>query len=273
MSKQLTSILLVNYNGAIFLKDCIESIHKSFQSLLYEIVLLDNASSDNSLQIIEENFPEVILIKSPENLGFSKGNNIAFHKAKGKNILLLNTDTILLSPMQEVVDFLENNPETGVVGIKMVDKNGNYRKSAGHFPSPLRLLQLKRLYLSQNGFADGNFDKTTKSLKADWIEGSFLLTSRSNWEQVGGLDEDYFMYIEDMDFCKKVSLLNKNNVYLPNFQYIHYGGFNHSKEHLLRAGLIRYSNKFFSGITKKFAIIAVKLNHALKKKYAKKTTS
>lgn len=266
-----TSILLVNYNGSIFLEDCIRSIHAGFKGLSYEILLLDNASKDDSLALLQTRFPEVIVIKSEENLGFAKGNNRAFQEAKGTYILLLNTDTILLSHLSPAIQALEKDEGIGIVGIKMVDKQHKYRKSAGHFPSPKRLLRLKRLYVTENGFENGNFHET--HYEVDWIEGSFLLTSRAIYERVGGLSEDYFMYVEDVDFCKKVALLNKKRVYLPQLHYIHYGGFNSSKEQLLKDGLILYCRKFLKGIKKIMAIIAIKLNHAIKQKYAEKTTS
>lgn len=266
------SVIIVNYNGLKHLKGCLDSVYAQLKSISFEIILFDNHSSDGSCDFIKTNYPEVQLIESTENLGFSKGNNKAVQFSKGKNIVLINADTVLLSSLSEAIQILEQDSSVGIIGFKMLDAHKNYRKSAGHFPSPIRLLRLKSLYFSNHNFENGNFDKEKTQLEVDWVEGSLLVTTRAIWDQVGGLDENYFMYVEDIDFCKKVSLLNKKRIYLPHSSYIHFGGFTSSKEYLLKKGLVLYSNKFFNGIQKKMAIIAIEINQAIKKVYAKKTT-
>jgi GT2 family glycosyltransferase len=266
------SVIIVNYNGLKHLKGCLDSLYTQLKSISFEILLLDNHSSDGSCDFIKMNYPKVQLIQSTENLGFSKGNNKAAQFSKGKNIALINADTVLLSSLSEAVQVLEQDSGVGIIGYKMLDEHKNYRKSAGHFPSPKRLLRLKTLYFSEQNFDDGNFSKEKTQLEVDWVEGSLMVTTKEIWNQVGGLDETYFMYVEDIDFCKKVSLLNKKIIYLPHASYIHFGGFTSSKEYLLKKGLIVYSNKFFNGIQKKMAIIAIEINQAIKKIYVKKTT-
>ena len=263
------SIIIVNYNGRRFLEDCIYSIEDKCKSIAHEIILVDNNSSDDSILIIEEQFPQIILIKNKTNVGFAAGNNIGVKNSKGKYILLLNNDTLLVDDLKPAIDLLRTEQTIGTIGIKMLDKNKGYRQSAGYFPTPLRLLKLKSMLIHSNGFDDGTFDESIPFFSVDWIEASFLLTRRKLWEELKGMDETFFMYAEDIDYCKRVSALKKKTVYLPSLSYIHFGGFNVKRNKLLKKGLIHYVNNHFSGMRKWISRLNIELNFFVKE-YVKK---
>jgi GT2 family glycosyltransferase len=255
------SIIIVNYNGEKYLADCLESVRKQCQGITYEIIIVDNQSTDNSLEIIEDYYPESILIRNITNEGFAKANNIGVKKSKGKFILLLNNDTVLLDNLRPAVNMLSENA-VGAVGIKMLDSKKKYRKSIGYFPNPLSLFKLSLLTKNRNGFSTGDFNETT--YEVDWIEASFLLTKRSLWDQVGGLCEDYFMYVEDVDFSKRLSRIKKKRIYFNKISYIHYGGFNPTREKLLIDGYFTYINNFHKNPTKAVYKICLTLNKFIK---------
>ena len=135
------SIIIVNYNGKLFLKDCIESIKIYCSSISYEIIIVDNNSKDGSQEFIKSNYSEIKLFAEKDNLGFGKANNLGVNKAIGENILLLNNDTILLNDIKPVIEESKKK-ENGIIGVKMLDGNKQYTPSVGKFPKPLDLLKL-----------------------------------------------------------------------------------------------------------------------------------
>lgn len=243
MKNKTLSIIIVNYNGGKFLKDCLNSIYKNCINENFEIIIVDNNSSDNSISIIKEFYSDCILIQSKKNLGFAKGNNLGVKNCSGKYVLLLNNDTILLDDITPSINILEKNKEIGLLGIKMLDKDLKYEKSAGKFPNLLSLLFFSKLFFNKKSFSSGVFSKDI--IEVDWIQGSFLLTKKSLYSEVKGLDDDYFMYVEDVDFCKKIEKLNKKRVYYSKQSYIHFGGFNSSRKKMLIDGYVLYVKKHF----------------------------
>ena len=256
------SIIIVNYNGVIYLKNCIDSIKKHTKGINYEIIIVDNASTDNSVSLIKENYGnDVILIPSETNLGFSKGNNVGAKNATGDYILLLNNDTVIQDDLILAFEKLQE-ANVGALGIKMFGKNKEYRNSVGYFPNPLRLLKLYKLYKMDEGFAKGDFSKN--SYEVNWIEASFLIVKKNVWDLIEGFDEDYFMYVEDIDLCKKIHLMNFRVIYLPSLKYIHFGGYNVSREGYLKKGFKTYSKKHFSFPLKQLSLLSIFLNFTFK---------
>jgi GT2 family glycosyltransferase len=253
------SIIIVNYNGETYLEDCINSIYTYCSFIDYEVIIVDNNSTDNSVSLIKNKYPKIKLIESIENLGFARGNNLAVKNSSGKNILLLNNDTILLEDISIALEELSKE-NVGIVSIKMLGKNKQYRKSAGNFPTISSLIFFTKLHLKNYGFETGNFIKDT--IEVDWLEGSFLLTKKEYFIKVGGLSEDYFMYVEDVDFCKKIALLGKKRIFITNISYIHYGGFNKRRQFRLIDGYKIYVNKYFNNM-KFLAIIILNLKKQL----------
>ncbi|MCI2228619.1 glycosyltransferase family 2 protein [Polaribacter sp. MSW13] len=263
MKQKELSIVIVNYNGESYLEDCINSIYKYCSSIDFEIVIVDNKSTDNSVALLKNQYPEINLIESKDNLGFAGGNNLAVKKSLGENILLLNNDTILLQDISPAVKELKKK-KTGIVGIKMLNAKKEYLTSVGKFPNALSLLKFSWLEDKRQEFLIGDFSK--ERYLVDWVTGAFLLTTKKIWNQVKGLDEDYFMYVEDVDFCKKVSKLNYSVVFLPTLSYIHFVGFNKTREIKLIKGYNLYSSKHFNFVNSILAKICLKINYVYKKR-------
>jgi len=264
----MVSVIIVNYNGENFLVECLESIQEKCVNMSYEVIMVDNDSTDGSLTLVKENFPWVKLIESNENLGFAKGNNLGVAESQGEYILLLNNDTVLLDGWESLLDCFSDE-SVGSIGIKMLGGEKEHRKSVGYFPSPYRLFKLALLNVPLSRLE--NLERSSDLIhKVDWVEGSFILTTRENWDMVNGLDESYFMYAEDVSFCKKMQLKNKYTYYAPLYSYIHYGGYNHSREYLLKTGLSLFVAQFYSGLYLKLCQASIFFNFnvvkALKRK-------
>ncbi|WP_262732434.1 glycosyltransferase family 2 protein [Gaetbulibacter sp. NE] len=258
------SIIIVNYNGEKYLSDCLESIEKQCQGFSYEIIIWDNDSKDNSIEFLQDNYIDKIkLIASKDNLGFAGGNNAAAKYAKGKYLLLLNNDTILLKSPKIAIKLMEKESNVGVVGMKMLGSEKEYRYSAGRYPNPIRLLKLSLLFEKRGSFKTGRFKtKTPKTI--DWIEGSFLLTKIDIWKKLKGLDERFFMYAEDIDYCKRVNNLGYLLKYIPISGYIHYGGYGDSRQHMLKKSLNLYVDIHINGISKILSKLALIINFKFK---------
>lgn len=256
------SVIIVNYNGIQFLENCLISLQEKLKMINHEVVVIDNNSADNSCPYIKKNFPDVKLIESKINHGFGKGNNEAVKYAKGKYVLLFNNDTILLDDISPAIELLEKDPSIGVVGINMLDKNKNYLPAAGVFPNILNMLRFKKLYDSRKEFITGNFKKDR--YKVGWLAGSFLLLKKETYNQINGFDEDYFMYVEDVDFSKKIDNIGKSRVFIPSLQYIHFVGFNKKKNLQLVKGYKIYLKKHFQGLYYLLMFLALSISKSVK---------
>jgi GT2 family glycosyltransferase len=213
------SILLVSHNSKHFLADCLESIAR-FAPSGTEVVLADNASSDGSAEFVAREFPWVKTMQLHSNLGFSAANNLAAKQARGRFLLLLNPDTRLIAPIAPALHWLESHEKYALLTINMLNTERVPIACTGRFPSPLRLILLRKMLLSPALFSE------SYAYDVDWVQGSFLLVRVEQWSALGGLDENYFMYVEDVDFCKRVCDRGWKCAYLPQVSYIHFGGFN-----------------------------------------------
>lgn len=235
------SVLLVNYNGMRYLADCLKSISR-FAPPETEVILVDNGSTDGSVDFILRHYPWVRVIQSQQNLGFSAGNNLAGKDARGQFILLLNVDAELLEPILPVIDWFEANTECGALTINMVDGKRIARACTGRFPSPARLALLRKMLVQPNEYSE------TRAHLVDWVQGSFLLTRADNWRNLRGLDESHFMYAEDVDFCKRVFDSGLRCAYLPQVKYLHWGGYNPSRVLERTDGLCLYISHHMKGL-------------------------
>lgn len=257
------SVIIVNYNGIQFLENCLNSLKERLKTINYEIIIIDNNSSDNSCVFLKQNFPEVVLIESKINYGFGKGNNEAVKYAKGKYLLLFNNDTILLDDISPAITLLEEEPSIGVIGINMLDKNKSYLPVAGTFPNLSNMLRFRKLYDCRKDFVDGNF--ILESYEVDWLGGSFLLLKKDTYRDINGFDEDYFMYVEDVDFCKKIANKNLKRIFLSNLNYIHFVGFNKQKNSALVKGYRIYLKKHHNGLMFVMISLMLTINSVIKK--------
>lgn len=262
MTKEL-SVIIVNYNGQKYFEACFKSIKSKLSNIDYEIIVLDNCSQDDSASYIKENYPEIILLESNINLGFGKGNNEAVKHAKGNNILLLNNDTILLDPLDKPLNLLDSDLSIGVIGINMLNGAEKYINAAGNFPNSVNLFWMKYTFLINKEFSTGLFSKDEYSV--DWLTGSFLLLRKDVYQRINGFDEDYFLYVEDVDLCKKIQKIGLKRIFLTRFSYIHFVGFNKSKNHLLIKGYKIFISKHYKGIYKLLCTIALLINTSIKK--------
>jgi GT2 family glycosyltransferase len=260
------SIIIVNYNGKHYLKKCLESIAIHCALFLYEIIIVDNNSTDGSQEYIKLNYPNVKLFAENQNLGFGKANNLGAEKSIGKNLLLLNNDTILLENIHPALNMAKKQ-DVGAVGIKMYNGDMKYTPSVGKFPKSLDLIKLSNLGEKRKEFITGDFKKD--SYKVDWISGSFMIIKKTDWNLVNGFDEDFFMYVEDVDLCKRIHNLGKKIIFFPNISYIHYVGFNSSRELTLINGYNLYSAKHFNSINNFLAKTCLTINYGYKKCFKK----
>ncbi len=226
----LVSVVIVNYNGARFIRDCLESVAKHVE-LPHEVIVVDNASGDESCEIVSEEFPEVRLIALEDNYGFSCGNNIGARAASGRYLLLLNVDTVLESSIAPAIEMLESDEKIGVLGSRLSYADGSLQPSIGYEHTALRLtlswLGLGRFKSAPRIFkrfepSPAYYDKVRRDL--DWVSGAFLITPLSLWGRLNGLDEAYFMYIEDVDYCKRAREAGFEVCYTPSVRVTHYEG-------------------------------------------------
>ena len=226
------SIIIVSYNTSDFLKECLESIKKNTEGLNYEIIVVDNASSDNSLQVLRAKFPDVLVIKKQENIGFSKANNLGIEKSKGRYVLFLNPDTVVYKDsLLGMVKFMDEHKEAGAATCKLVMPDGRL-DDASHrgFPNPWNSLSyffgLSKLFPKSrlfSGYSLGFMD-FSKIHEIDACAGAFMMVRQQAGEKIGWWDEDYFFYGEDLEFCFRLKEKGWKIYFVPSVSALHYKG-------------------------------------------------
>jgi len=241
------SIIIVNYNTKELLLDCLGSIKKNTKKISYEIILVDNASTDGSIEILRRlKSPDVKIVLNRQNLGFSKANNQGIKIAKGRYVLLLNSDTKVQDGiLDEMIEYMDESPKTGVAGCALKNQDGSLQATGGYFPTlfrvaswmlflddiplldklikPFHPMHEKSFFYKGEGFF-------TKASERDWVTGAFFLVKKEVFEQVGLLDEDYFMYTEEVDFCFRAKEKGWQVWYLPKWAIVHLGGASSASE-------------------------------------------
>ncbi len=226
------SIVVVNYNVEFFLEQCLNSVRKSLEKVSGEVYVVDNYSIDGSVEMVREKFPEFHLIPNKENLGFSKANNQAMRLAKGEYILLLNPDTVVEEDsFQKVIDFMDEHPEAGGLGVKMVDGKGRFLpESKRGLPTPgvafFKIFGFSHLFPKSKLFGQYHlgFLNENEVHKVDILSGAFMLMRKEALDKVGLLDEAFFMYGEDIDLSYRITQGGYSNYYFPKTSIIHYKG-------------------------------------------------
>ena len=213
--------------------ECFRALRASKDTFRKEILFVDNGSVDGTPDYVAEHFPEVTLIRSPTNLGFIRANNLAYRQARGKYILMLNSDAFVSeNTLQETVDYMRQHPETGVVGARLVGRDGVLQPSARYFPTPLKMFLNQVGLLSKVPFL-GPLDDLTwdhKSVRdCDWVVGCYLLARKDLVDATGFfLREDFFMYNDDNDLCLRIKRMGYRVTFYP-VDCIHLGGANMKK--------------------------------------------
>lgn len=226
------SVVIVSYNVSHYLRLCLESVFKAARGHCIEVFVVDNASSDDSVNMVKEYFPQVRLIENQQNIGFSKANNLAIKEAKGKYLLLLNPDTILPETIFDTcLKIMREHPEVAAAGIRMIDGRGQYLpESKRGLPTPLvsffKISGLYRLFPNSkvvNKYYLGN----TSPCENQYIEvlaGAFMFVKRDVASEVGYLPEEYFMYGEDVDFSYQILQKGYKNYYIAEDKILHFKG-------------------------------------------------
>ena len=230
------SIIIVNYNTFTLTKQTIESVLCKKYNFTYEILLVDNASSDGSIEALEGYFKEesenelIHIIKNTENLGFAKANNIGMRMAKGEYILLLNSDTEVEDDcLEQCIEQMEQNKNLGALGCKVVLPNGTLDHACKRgFPTPKASLYYFLKWDKKDPMKYGQYDALhlgeDEVGEVDALMGAFMLMPRKVLDKVGLLDEDFFMYGEDIDLCFRIKAAGYSILYYPKARITHYKG-------------------------------------------------
>jgi GT2 family glycosyltransferase len=223
------SVIILNWNAKEWLERCIGSVlAQETGGREFEVWLVDNASTDGSAEFASERFPGIRIERIPQNLGFAAGNNAAIPRAAGKNVLLLNPDTEThAGALGALLDFLEAHPKCGVVGPKLLNADGSLQYSCRRYPSLeaglFRNTPLGKLFPQNKATRDYLMKDVShdEPMQVDWVSGAAMLVRREVFDQIGLLDEAFFMYVEDVDFCRRAHDAGWEVWYEPNAVITH----------------------------------------------------
>ncbi len=225
------SIVIVTWNCKKFTGECLDSLHAYRNDPQAEIIVVDNASSDGTPELVRDSYPEVTLVQTGKNLGFAKGNNVGIRMSTGKYIFLINPDVKVLDGcIERMISYMAENPKIGLLGPRMLGVDGKSARSYMGAPTLWR-------FFCRALFLDALFPKSKllggylmpyfngdRIAEVDVLNGWFWMTRREALEQVGLLDESLFMYGDDLDWCKRFHKVGWKIVYFPEVESIHYGG-------------------------------------------------
>ena len=227
------SIIIVSWNVKGLLRRCLDSIFQHPTSnLQFEVIVVDNASSDGSVEMVRAEFPQVRLMANEENLGFTRANNQGIAASRGRYVLLLNPDTeVLGDALGAMVDYMDVHPDVGALGPMLLNPDGSVQSSRRRFPTLATALLESTVFqweLSRDNRILRRYyvlDRPDDEVQeVDWVTGACILVRREAIEEVGLLDEGFFMYSEELDWCRRAKEQGWKVVYLPTARVIHYGG-------------------------------------------------
>lgn len=247
------SIVVVTYNSSKHIKECLQSIIDSMGSLKYQIILIDNNSQDNTLNVINQ-YKDIKVICNDENIGYAKACNQATPFINGNNILFLNPDTLIQGDLiQKSMNFLKLDNENGILGVKLLNHDKSLQYSVGRFPTISNLIFDKVFFL--NKILPVYFQRKesyySKVNYPDWVSGAFFLVEKEVIDKIGGFDEEYFMYMEEVDFCYRAKQAGWQTVFYPETSVVHYNLGKSEKNRYnkyinQRIGLVNFFKKFYS---------------------------
>ena len=234
------SIVIVNWNTSALLIQCLDSIYQAVPRLTFEIIVVDNGSTDDSVSAICNKFPDVRIISNDLNLGFAKANNQGLAAGRGRYFLLLNSDTLVLpDALNRLVAVADHNPGVGIIGPKLLNMDGTLQKSWATFPTFWSEL-IGKNFRRRRSVANSQF-----AYEVDWIMGACMLVRSEIVTDVGMLDEDYFMYSEETDWCYRTKRKGWKVWYLSNSEIYHLGGGSANRSNLTQLVLLYRSKIFF----------------------------
>jgi hypothetical protein len=234
------SIVIVSLNIKDLLEKCLESVFKNKEDIDFEVFVVDNASKDGTDKMVEKKFPKVKLIKNNKNIGFGPANNIAMKKGRGRYVLLLNPDTEMIQEkiLSKMISWMDKHPKVGISSCALLNPDRTYQGSGGYFPNLFRVFAWM-FFLDDIPFVDrlikpyhplhpwSPFYKGenyfSKPHKQDWVTGAFFLIRREVLDEIGYFDEDFFAYVEEVEFCFRAKKAGWDIYYLPQWRILHYG--------------------------------------------------
>lgn len=266
------SIIIVNYNVSYFLEQCLKSVYKALDQIEAEVFVVDNNSVDQSVEMVKSQFPEVRLIENKNNPGFSIANNQAIREAQGEYILLLNPDTVVEeNTFTKSIAFMEEHPDAGGLGIKMIDGKGNFLpESKRGLPTPwvafYKIFGLSSLFPKSKRFARYHLGHLSadENHEVEILAGAYMLMPKKVLDEIGLLDETFFMYGEDVDLSYRITKAGYKNYYLADSSIIHYKGESTKKGSLnyvmvFYKAMIIFAEKHFSGSYARFFSLLIHL--------------
>ena len=210
------SIIIVSYNTKALLKDCLTSVFSQTKGINFEVLVVDNGSNDGSVKMVKKRFPQVILIENRKNFGFARANNQGLRKAKGQYLLLLNSDTkIVDNALKELVSLAKKEKDLGIAGPKLLNPNKTAQPSTGPFYTlPVVFLSLFR--------GDRFLRRSYQSKReVEWVSGACFLINQEIIEKIGFLDENFFMYVEEMEYCFRAKKAGYKTYFYPQAEVFH----------------------------------------------------
>jgi len=225
------SVIIVSWNARDYLRDCLNSIAQTAASCVQEVIVVDNASKDGSPEMVEQEFPEVTLIRAGENLGFARANNLAMKHVRGSLYALVNSDVIIHPGcLQTLVEFLDRHNDVGLVGPRIIGADGNLQRTCRKEPTVwntvCRVLALDRIFPDRqmlSGFEVPHRNHA-ECMEAEVLSGCFCVAKKRAVDEVGGMDEQFFFYAEDIDWCKRFRDAGWKVMFVPEATATHFGG-------------------------------------------------
>ena len=228
MDKKPVDVMVVNFNTAALLQPMFDALRAAGGEALASYLVVDNASVDDSVERLGKVCPQALLLSNKLNVGFGRANNQLLAHLQGKYALLLNTDAFVAADsLQKTVDYMEAHPECGILGVRLVGRDGDLQPSCRYFPTPLNVFVgrtgLGRFFPGLKMVDEMDWDHASVR-ECDWLPGCFYLVRREVLDQVGLFDPRYFLYYEEVDHCKRVKAAGWKVVYFPDTTVVHIGG-------------------------------------------------
>jgi GT2 family glycosyltransferase len=225
------SVIILSWNDLKVIPDCLQSIYSTTHKTDFEVIVSDNGSTDGSIEFIRKNYPQVRLIENGRNLRFAKANNVGIRASRGEYVLILNPDTIIHDrTLDEAVRMADQKPEVGAFGCRVLNVDGSYQESAWPFRSIrgewITALYLRPLAYLSNWFVSDVYTgwRGERQRTVDWVSGCFILIRADLLTRLGGFDERFFYYYEDMDLCRRVRQAGYEVLYICEVTITHLGG-------------------------------------------------
>lgn len=246
------SVIIVSFDGADLLRECLHSVYRETSGVRFEVIVIDNASADGSPEVVREEFPAARLVENSENCGFAKATNQGIRLSAGRHVLLLNPDTVVVgNALAKLVAFMDDHGGAGAAGGRLRNEDGTVQYSIRNFPTLGNQLAesvfLHRLFSGVLPWGEmvcqgRAYDKTHV---VGWVSGAFLVMRRAALDQIGLLDERYFLYVEETDWCYRLARAGMRTYYYPKAEVIHLGG-DYGKSEELFAQLMKSRMLFFA---------------------------